>query len=196
MGRVGRQAPGTYVHFYTKEVYDMMRIGDIPQTIDCYCLSSLLLQTVSIKPLYTCFDMMNENYFLFPTSTDVILKSTQDLIRSGFLTTDGISTMLLHHSTNIGVDMIYGKYAYESKDVSLSDAIAFGRMSKKELPSTFSPDDFKVELKPEQAATLYRNDHPSLSDIDNVKRIRNRITSVQYDRTDRLFGYFKEKLFS
>ena len=104
--------------------------------------------------------------------------------------------MLLYGSLNIGVDMIYGKYAYESKDVSLSDAIAFGRLGKRDLPSTFSPDNFNVELKAEHAKTLYRNDHPSLTDIDNIKRIRNRITSIQYDRTDRLFGYFKEKLFS
>ena len=142
-GRVGRVASGVVVHFYTQDVEDGLQTGAVPQTIDNYCLSEVIIKSMLIRKLWNVYDIGNENDYLYPTSTDIIAMSAQDLIRSGYLTIHGVLSRLYHKSLDVNKQRIYAKYMYEVLGYNLFTTALFTVTSIKDIPNTFDVKHFK-----------------------------------------------------
>ena len=178
-GRVGRECPGKFVHFYSKECYDKFRNIDVAETINNSYLSALVLNDLSQFPIGTCKDVFNLNNYYYPTSTDILINSTRDLVNSGYLTLFGQYTELnnsVQHSENW---IIYAKYLFYCLGWSLWDSLLLASLNRKNLPPmmtlyNINPNSLRIQLKDvnEEMATD--------EVIEGIQRARNTMTSILY----------------
>lgn len=181
LGRVGRVAPGQYLHFYSEDVYKQFQKSDTPETINSCCLSGLFLKTIRKYSLMTILDMCNENDFLFPTTVDIIIRSTQDLISSGFLTIFGEFTELIMSKDSTDVWILYAKYLYSIQHYSLFAALLVALLNMKRLAPVFSVREIPQEkLQSTMLDSIKNNKKPNATTIDAIRMARNYISATKY----------------
>jgi len=195
MGRVGRVAPGNYLHFYSENVYKHFQKSDTAQTINSSNLSGLLLETIRKYKKNSVLDMTAENDYLFPTTSDIILKSSQDLMRSGFLTIYGEFAELLYNAMEIDYWVIYANYFYRVLNFSLFDSLLLAILNKFKLPPIFSISNFSVKSLQIQLESIKNNEEPNLTMIEAIKTAKNRLNMVKYF-PQKTFVYIENRLFS
>lgn len=192
-GRVGRVKPGKVVHFYTKKVESMFRDTSVPQTIDNYCLSDTILKGLISKKLWNVYDVTNENDYIYPTSTDIICKSVQDLIAVGYMTIYGSLSLLYHKSLDTSKQKIYAKYLYEYLGYNLFTTSLFVVSSLKEIPNVYDVKRFKPKSSEGIMRMFIRNERPTGKIIDYIRRARHELTSAEYMNQQSFYAYYKDK---
>ena len=194
MGRVGRLAPGNYLHFYSEDIYKKFQKSDTAQTINSSNLSNLLLKTIEKYKRNIIIDMANENDYLFPTSTDIIIKSTQDLITTGFLSIYGEFFELIHKVESVDIWILYANYLYCVLGYPLFDALLLMQLNKYRLPPIFTVSDFDPNSLNIKLEMVKNNKNPSATIIECIQYARNYLTVVQYSNVSP-FAYIKQILY-
>lgn len=194
-GRVGRVASGIAIHFYPKEVEEMLQPSSTPQTVDSYCLSEVMLRSLVSKKLWKPYDMANENDFLYPTSTDIIIVSMQDLIYAGYMTIHGVLSRLYHKSIDVNKQRIYAKYLYECLGYNLFDTALYVTVNIKEIPNKFDVKSFKPKNSMDLSKDFMNNDRPTSQMIEQIRRARGEVTIAQYNMKNSIYAYYKRRLF-
>ena len=194
-GRVGRVASGSVIHFYPKEVEALLQPTSVPQTIDSYCLSEVLLKALVSKQLWKVYDMTAENDFLYPTTTDIIIVSVQDLILCGYMTIHGVLSRLYHKSLDVNKQRIYAKYMYEVLGYNLFDTALYVVSNIKDIPNKFDVKNFKPKSSVEIVQSYINNDRPTSQMIEQIRRARGEVTIAQYDKRHSIYAYYKRRLF-
>ena len=193
MGRVGREAPGNYLHFYSKNIMDHFQLSDTAETINSACLSALLLTHLKGFPLYTSFDLMNENHYLYPTTTDILIKSANDLINSGYLTIFGKLVNLKTSFKYTEQWILYAKYLYYILRYPLWDALLLAALNRKALPPVFTIsnlDPKSLRYKLDAILKMEPNDEI----IEGIQKARNTLTMIMYG-ADKTFSYIDERIY-
>ena len=193
MGRVGREAPGNYLHFYSKDIMDHFQLSDTAETINSACLSSLLLTHLKGFPLNSSFDMMNENHYLYPTTTDILIKSTNDLINSGYLTIYGQLVNLKTSFKYAEGWILYARYLYYILRFPLWDALLLASINRKSLPPVFTVSDVDPKTLRYQLDTILKME-PNDDIIEGIQKARNMLTMIMYGK-DKTFSYIEERIY-
>lgn len=193
-GRVGRVSSGSVYHFYSKEVEALLRPNSIPQTIDNYCMSEVMIKSLLSKKLWKVYDMGNENDYLYPTSVDVIIKSVQDLILSGYMTIHGILSKLYHKGTDVNKQRIYSKYMYEVLGYDLYTTALFIVSAIREIPSLLDVKYFKPKSSIKIIDAYVNNPRPTAKMIEQIRRARAEVSIAQYENQNGFYAYYKGKM--
>jgi hypothetical protein len=190
VGRLGREAPGIFVHFYMEESYNKLDQYEVPQTINNLCLSNLLLDTIKNRPEFLQLNILQENNYLFPLPIDLLITSTQDLILSGFMTVYGENVMLRNKYNAGDAWFVFVKFLYYIKKLTLFEALLLVYFNKKTLPPIFSISKLYMEMN----FKTIDFENPTNDMIDDIQKARNCISRVKYYKNgpfvvihDRLF---------
>ena len=178
-GRVGRECPGVFVHFYSKAAYEKFRNNDIAETINNSYLSGLLLNDLSQFNIGTYKDVFNLNNYYYPTTTDILINSARDLVNAGYLTLFGQFVALCNSLKHRENWIIYAKFLFYCLGWSLWDALLLASINRKNLPPMMnlfdvSPQSLRLQLKDINEDTI--NDDI----IDSILRAKNTMTSILY----------------
>ena len=193
LGRVGREAPGNYLHFYSKNIMNKFLPGDIPETINTPCISSLLLNHFKNFEMYKFFDVINENHYLYPTSIDILIRSANDLIQSGYITAYG-QVVCLRSSFEYSEGWIqYARFLYYVLGYPLWDALVLASVNWKFFPPLISLSDLNPESLRFKMNNII-NDEPTDVVIEGIQRARNVLTSIMYGQ-DETFTFIKSRIY-
>lgn len=177
LGRIGRESPGTFVHFYSQDVMRRFREGDIPGTVNIPSLSNVYIQHFNGIPMGTVLDVANINNFLYPTSVDTLINTANDMIDSGFLTCFGQLTCL-GISFDFGENwIVYARHLYYNRGYYLWEALVLASCNRKLIPPYFN----LLELEPSRLMiSLYKILHsePTIDIVDGIQRARNVLTRI------------------
>lgn len=193
MGRVGREAPGNYLHFYSKDIMNHFQLSDTAETINSACLSALLLTHLKGFPLNSSFDMMNENHYLYPTTIDILIKSTNDLINAGYLTIYGQLVNLKTSFKYAEGWILYARYLYYILRYPLWDALLLASINRKSLPPVFTVSDVDPKTLRYQLDTVLKME-PNDEIIEGIQKARNTLTMIIHGK-DASFSYIEERLY-
>ena len=181
MGRVGREAPGKYLHFYSKDIMSHFQLSDTADTINNACLSNLLLTHFKSFPIYSVFDVTNENYYLYPTTIDIIIRSMHDLIYAGFFTIYGELVNLKTSYKYIDSWILYAEYLYYIRGYSLFESLMLSAINRKSLPSLFTIRDLDPSKLRWQLNSILTDDQPD-EIIEGIQLARNTFTLIKYSQ--------------
>ena len=193
LGRVGREAPGIFIHFYTKEIYEKFRTQDISETINNAYLSGLVLNDlISNNNVNSYIDLLTMNNYYYPISTDILINTARDLIESGFMT--GLGQFVeLKDSLQLSENwIVYAKYLFYILGWSLWESLLFASINRKALPFKLniygiSPKGLRYKLDE------YKNDNEEV--FESIKRARNALTKILYG-TDKTFKCSKYRIYN
>lgn len=192
-GRVGRECPGVFLHFYSENIYNKMRNSDIAETINNSYLSGLVLNDLSQFQVGTYKDIFNLNNYYYPTTTDILINSSRDLLNAGYLTLMGqfvaLNNSLKHHDNWI----IYAKFLFYCLGWSLWDALLLASLNRKNLPpmmNLFDVDPKSLRIQLEDVVEDVVNDDI----IDSILRAKNTMTSILYG-TDETFRCCENRIY-
>lgn len=202
VGRVGREAPGKFIHFYSKDIMDKFEEYDVPETVNNYSLSSLLLNHMKMYPEYNVYDTFSVNNYIHPISVDIMIRSNRDLIRAGFMTMYG---EYINLKSRIDVDeiwMLYSEYLYYIKKLSLFHSLVCAAMCKNKLPTIENVSEINAKMVLDHVLEVLNDEHaPSQDYISGIKLARNKLTEIKHHHMslavyNRTFTYHRNLLFS
>ena len=193
LGRVGREAPGNYLHFYSKDIMEHFQPADVAETINNNCLSAMLLTHLKGFPLYTTFDLINENPYLYPTSTDILIKTMNDLIGSGYITIYGQLVNLKLSFKYADSWMLYARYLYYNRGYSLWNALLLAGMNRKSLHAFFTIFDVNPKSLRYQINDVLKME-PNDEIIEGIQLAKNVMVSIIYGK-DETFTYIENRLY-
>lgn len=201
LGRVGREAPGVFVHLYSEDVIKQFDLYDTPETINNYTLSGMVLDHMRIHGEYTVFDTMQTNNYIYPISNDIMIRSNIDLIRSGFLTMYGEYANTKSRIESDDLWMLYAEYLYYIKRVPLFHALMVSAVYRYSLPAVETVSDIKTEHVIDNALQIIQKGNNASADfIDGIKMARNKLTEIRHHHMslavyNRTFTYHKQSIF-
>ena len=178
-GRVGRECPGLFVHFYSQTCYDKFRTIDVAETINNSYLSALVLNDLSQHEVGSYHDVFNLNNYYYPTSTDILINSSRDLVNAGYLTPFGQFVELINSLKHCENWVIYAKFLFYCQGWSLWEALLLASLNRKAMPPmmtlfTLNPRSLRYQLKD-------INENNANDDIiESIMRARNTMTSIIY----------------
>lgn len=187
-GRVGREASGMFVHFYTKEAYDKFLLSDTADTVNNANLSSMIVQSLSIKPLFTKVSLVSDNNYLFPMTTDILIRSYSDLFRSGFITYDGSTAELVNQYKIAEPWILFAQYLHFVKGMSLWTALLTAAMNMRSIPQILSITDISVKSLRFQIEDYKKI--PVDIMIMAIKYAKNAMMEILYDNANKFPANF------
>lgn len=186
LGRIGRERPGVFVHFYTQNIFNKLQENEFPATINNYICSDLLLYTMAARhKIGDIFDLINLNDFMYPISLDIMLRSVHDLIKIGIFSPFGEYLV-----NDVDKLTIYAEYFFYCRKMPLFEALLFVNLEifnlPEEISAVFSSDVItekpKIDFKKYNSATIQsaiKNARNTLTQIQrgkhSIKYIKNRI---------------------
>lgn len=194
LGRIGREAPGLFVHFYSKKTFDKFIAADIPETINTFCISEQLLHVINSLPKFSEFDFINENDYIYPASISVILSTVSDLIYAGFITVYGKSAFLRSSFFNSSNWVLYAKFLYITDDsMSLWECLLLCAINRKHIINAFNL--YRLD-KNKLTYTLdsITNEAPTAEIIESIQKARNIMVEILYG-TDTSFPIINGRIF-
>lgn len=206
VGRVGREAPGIFLHFYTRDVYKEFRQTEVPETVNTYSVSAMMMSHLKQKKVGQLFDLINENPWPYPTSVDTLLRTANDLICSGFLTPYGQLTELRVSMRYIDPWKLYAR-TLSAKGWSLFDSLMIAGINMRELPDVLCCESIAVEeltnrpkdwldrltTTDEERYWKVLMDVP-IGVLDGIMQARNTMTEIMYG-PDRSWAYDPNKIY-
>ena len=180
LGRVGREAPGMYLHFYSKDSFDIMELRDIPETVNTFCISEQLLLIIKHLPKFTQFDFMNENDYIYPASISVMLASVSDLVHAGFITVYGKSAFLRSSASISNNWLLYAKFLYITDEtMTLWQCLLLCSINRKHIVNAFNL--YKLDKnKLMYSLDSILEDTPSNDVIESIQKARNAMVEILY----------------
>lgn len=153
-GRVGREAPGVYVSFFSNETHQKLMSNDIPATINSACLSKLIRNELN-GVRQGVIDVSTLNGYLYPISPDVMIRTCNDLFMAAILGANGEwipNTSSMERARPLEQWHQYARIAYYVMKMSLFRAIMTAAINQYSLPdvyhvSRFDPSVFEFTLE-------------------------------------------------
>ena len=195
LGRVGREQIGECQRIYTEDVYNMLDEAEQPETVNNYCLSSVLLSKLQTLQPYTHHDIINDNNYLFRITVDIMFRSVVDLINSNFYSIFGYIT---NEPFTIGKNnalVCYVQHLYYINGMSLFDSLLSIHLNMKFLSNELTPLSLSLDSLPIQINELIKLPRIDNEMFDIIKTCRNIITLVQYDKSFNTFKNIYNRLF-
>ena len=138
-GRVGRESPGIFLNFFSREVEDELTLEDISETVNNYILSTVVMDSIMNKNNYYKLDVINMNDFYEKISIDILIKSANDLILSGLINSFGEHNPKLNDDAFSGKPwLIYAKILYYIYNFKLIDALMFASSNRYEIGNNYN----------------------------------------------------------
>lgn len=195
LGRVGREQTGECLRFYTEEAYKKLSVTELPETINNYCLSSVILSRLQSLEIYKYYDIINDNNYLYKISFDIQLRTIKDLINSGFFSIFSTPSSFINDITTADSLTNYIQQLYYNEGYSLFDALLIIHLNMKTLGNDITPGNMRSIRFNYDIRQLDRI-NPELDVIDGIKKARNIITKIIYDPTYIIYRYIYKRLFN
>ena len=195
LGRVGREQIGECERLYTENDYNQLDEAEQPETINNYCLSSVLLSKMQTLKPYTYYDITNDNNYLFKISVDIMIRSVVDLINANFYNIFGFITNEPFAIGKNNALVCYIQQLYYINKLSLFDSLLVINLNMKFLSNELTPLNLDVDYLPFQLKNIMKLPRIDNEMFETIKMCRNVITMVQYDQTYTLFRYLYNRLF-
>lgn len=180
LGRIGREAPGMFLHFYSMNIYNGLSVRDIPETVNTFCISEQLLLVINTLPEYSEFDFINENDYIYPASISVILSSVSDLVQAGFVTAYGKSAFLRSTFSIANNWILYAKYLYISDGtMTLWECLLLCSINRRYLVNAFNL--YRLDKNKLLYSLKSMAEDLSLNDVvESIQKARNTMTEILY----------------
>ena len=192
-GRIGRESPGIFIHFYSKYCYDNLRNNDIPETINSPYLSQMILNDLNLYSVGTYKDIFNLNNYYYPTSTDILINSGRDLVCSCCLTQFG-QFIMMDSTQNLENWVMYAKYLFYVAGWSLWESLLFASINRPGLPPTLVMYGIRTNTLRYQLKQI-NEDNINLDICDSIMRAKNMMIKLLYGKNssfkcskDRIYG--------
>ena len=183
-GRVGREAEGIAISYYTKQTFEKMELKQLPENINLISVAGMYIDNFKIycknftgDYIKDRLDLIKANDYVIPNSIDTLIKTQQDLMNIMFLTLNGDYAYFNNFSLKVDNWLIYAKYLYYCQGYQLFDSIFIARLNRKFLTTYLTPINFKykygletIEKFQEQPEDLKKE---ILEAITEAKRITN-----------------------
>lgn len=180
LGRIGREAPGIFLHFYSMNTFNALPIREIPETVNTFCISEQLLLIINALPVYAEFDFINENDYIYPASISVILATVSDLVHAGFITVYGKSAFLRSSASISNNWLLYAKFLYITDEtMTLWQCLLLCSINRKHIVNAFNL--YKLD-KNKLMYTLdsILEDTPTNDIIESIQKARNAMVEILY----------------
>ena len=148
MGRVGREAEGIFVCYYTKNSFNALVDDTVPDNINTVSMANIYADNFKLyvnDNVEKRMDIIAKNNYIVPNSIDTLIKTTQDLVNTLYLNLILSYTKINNINAKCDAWIIYAKYLYYTKGYSLFNALFLSRVNRKFLPSIITPT--QVNLK-------------------------------------------------
>ena len=194
LGRVGRECPGRFLHFFTKDVMSRLQLNDTAETINNSYLSNVLITHFKQFKINTYFDVINENGYLYPISVDTYIRTMNDMINAGIFDSYGNYLNLKTCGELIDIWLVYASYLYYILKYPLYVSLILAAVNRKSIPQIFSVYNFDMKnLKYDINSILKSKDDQTV--IEGIQLARNTFTSIKYINKNSLIKYIKDKQF-
>lgn len=194
LGRVGREQCGECLRLYTNETYNMLDKSELPETVNNFCLSQVVLSKLQTLPLYEYYDIINDNNYLFKISFDIQLRTICDLINSGFYNIFGLVTDTITTMKNVDSLMLYIQQLYYINGYSLFNSLLIVNMNYKFISPEITPLNLPIDNLPYKLSKL-KDITPDIDIVEAIKKSRNTITLILYDQSFTLLKLLYNRLF-
>lgn len=201
VGRVGREAPGEFIHFYTEKVMSQLDPYDTPETINSYTLSNMLLDNMKTKKEFIVYDTLMTNNFIYPISTDIMIRSNVDLIHAGFMTIYGEYSNMKSKINASDLWLLYAEYLYYIKKLSLFHSLMISAVYRYSLPVVENVSDIETSNVINNVMDIVNRGTGASDDfIEGIKMARNMLSIIKHKRMslavyNRSFVYHKDRVF-
>lgn len=140
-GRVGRRCEGISRHVYTRKCYETMDVNPQPENVNVISMADIVLDNIKTP----CVDLPLDNDYLCPNSFDTMLRSSQDLIYSGYSTPFGALVDDVHnYKFSVPNWVLFAKSLYYIKHMDLFEACFTSRLNRNNIPKLLAPNDFDI----------------------------------------------------
>lgn len=195
LGRVGREQAGTFIHFYTIGAYEKFMNNSMPATINSYCLSFLLLDNIQLMEKWVVNDLMNQNKYLYKISTDILLRSINDLIDAGYYSIFGEIVEYKYSYKNSSKWLLYAQYLFYELNYSLFESLIIVFANEYSLPDILYPKDFNPENLQIKLQDIKERKNINDNIINAIVKARNYITEIKYSKNNNTFPNIQNRLF-
>ena len=195
LGRVGREQTGECLRLYTDKAYELLDQSELPETINNYCLSSVIFSRLLTYPLYKYYDILNDNNYLYKISFDIQLRSFCDIIHSGFFSIFGYPVEYINNRNDFDTLTNYMQQLYYIDGYSLFESLLTINMNMKMLSNEITPTSLK-NMKLTYDLNNLSKIKPETDIIEAIKKSRNIITLILYDSSYTTFKYMYNRLFN
>lgn len=192
-GRIGREAPGTFVHFYTEDIFNKFALFDTPETINNVYLSNLMMDEFAGANIGDVFDVVNTNKFLYPITTDIFTKTMHDLIHSGLFSIDGkfIDTRRVRETE---IWITYARFLYIISGYSLYEALLIAAVNRKTIVPVYNIHDMSSSFFKHDLKSITKESSHEI--IDGIRLARNALTVIMYGTRNKYnIPYIEERVY-
>lgn len=149
MGRVGREAEGVFIAYYTKKSFEMLDEDTTPDNINTVSMANIYADNFKlyrVDKLDKRLDVISKNNYIIPNSIDTLIKTTQDLMNTLYVDLTLGYTNINNIEAKCEPWLIYAKYLYYTKGYSLFNALFLSRLNRKFLPAMITPLPIKFKF--------------------------------------------------
>lgn len=200
LGRVGREAPGISICFYTEQAYNMLTQNTYPDNLNTVSLASTYIDNFHIikqieanNYLTRQLDLLRENNYIIPNSIDTLIRTGQDLINCLYLNLNSTySNINFNSKSNSSIKcepwLIYAKYLYYVHGYNLFEACFISRLNRKYLPVIITPSKFIPKFTLEVLKNYETYDDAFKNEIiDSISEAKKAVNTTKYDRINSPF---------
>ena len=191
MGRVGREAPGIFTPYYSKQTFELLDDDTLPDNINTVSLAGIYADNIKIfikNKQEKRLDIATKNNYIEPNTIDTLIRTGQDLINSLYLTPILTYTNINNINSRCNACLIYAKYLYYVHGYKLFDALFIARMNRKFLPAVLSPSKVKLQYDLSVINNFDKLNSSEQSEvIDSIAEAKDMVNITLYNRLDSLF---------
>ena len=179
LGRVGREAPGVFIHYYTKACYDMFDNNALTDFENMLEASSTILPICNDNEL---IDIMSKNVFILVYGVDSAILTNYDLILNSISTLNGIYLNLSNNSQIIQEQdwLLYAQYMYIVLGYSLIDSLVLASVNRKFINTRNTVDSSLMERFKYNKERLMRNVQPDEMLSKNIQEAFLMYNHIKY----------------
>ena len=188
LGRVGREAPGKFIHYYSKEIYNSFKKSSISDFENMVACSNVILP---ITQEGTLIDPINKNVFLLVFGVDASILTYYDCVTTGLATVNGIQCDLSLNSAFIEDRnwLLYAQYMYLILDYSLIDALVIASVNRKEINNRLRIDEFIIKSFRYTKENIPTITSPDETFTNNIKEAFVIYNHIKFNANNTHFGF-------
>lgn len=179
LGRIGRECSGEFLHFMSKDTYDMLDDYELPDTINAYCISRQLMEIAVRTYLWKQYDFEASNIYLIKFTVDILINSFADLLRAGLVTP--FSEIVNLSSTKFDVDFrLYtiAKYLHYIEHKPLRESLIIASITERSTNVYLEMDYTNYQFKD---INDFNENMLTLDIVTQLKRANHILMKARYD---------------
>lgn len=161
LGRVGRKAPGISTMLYSEKTFDKLQKDPDPDNVN------VVSRAATINQSHGFIDLLADNDYISPNSTDTNIRTGQDLIDSCLMTPFGVLISDVHNQNySLQTWTLKAKELYYLEGEKLLTALLKSRYSRQNLGNLINTNDNKVDFPIKDFTDMKNN--PLRNDVVNT----------------------------